>query len=402
MTAVEGLFRDTFGFCPTLLVRAPGRVNLIGEHIDYNDLPVFPMALQREVRIALRPRSDSTVAVHSSSDGFEPLEFTIGTDIEASAPGSWGNYVKAPARELARHSGIRLGFDAVLHSDIPVAAGLSSSSAIVNAVGLALVHVNRLSIDALRLADLMADAERFVGTRGGGMDQAISLGARDGCAARISFRPLQLEHVRVPDDWCFIVADSGEAAEKSGAMRDAYNLRRAQCDEALGTVLDHIAPHDDSEAHPRGYRDLRALLETAELLDIAERVLHGDVLRRFRHVVTEASRVDEAVHRMRTADLEGFGRLMDASHVSLREDYAVSSPTLDELVESAKAGGAAGARLTGAGFGGCIVALAHRSTVSSILRALMSGFPADREEVHGVDERVFVAVPSHGGSTRSI
>ncbi len=402
MTSAEEVFEETFGLPPTLLVRAPGRVNLIGEHIDYNDLPVFPMALQREVRIALRPREDETVVMHSSGNRFPPIEFQIEPGIEPWVKGSWGNYVKAPANELAKRFAIWRGFDGVLESNIPVAAGLSSSSAIVNAVGLALAHINEVSTEPRELAALMADAERFVGTRGGGMDQTISLGARDRCAARISFRPLRLQHVVVPDDWCFIVADSGEVAEKSGRLQDAYNLRRSECEEGLRIVTAHLATRDITETLQTSYRDLCAALDARELVGIAEQVLQGSLLRRFRHAVTEAARVDEAVDRMLAADLHGFGALMDASHASLKVDYGVSSAALDELVAVAREGGAAGARLTGAGFGGCVVALADRWTVGEVLETLVAEYYERRHQTDGLDERLFVAVPTRGASIRAI
>lgn len=219
-------FARRFGSPPGHLSRAPGRVNLIGEHVDYNDLPVLPMALQREVRIALRPRDDERIVLHNVNDAFPPVEFDIGPSIEPYVQGAWGNYVKAPANELARRFAIWRGFDGVLDSDLPVASGLSSSSAVVNAVGLALAHINEVPTEPRELGALMADAERYVGTQGGGMDQAISMGARAGHAAKITFAPLRLRHVRVPDDWCVIVAHTGSRAEKSQAAMVAYNRRR--------------------------------------------------------------------------------------------------------------------------------------------------------------------------------
>lgn len=402
MIGPEEVFEETFGVPPTLLVRAPGRVNLIGEHIDYNDLPVFPMALQREVRIALRPREDGTIVLHSSGGTFPPIEFEIEPGIEPWEKGAWGNYVKAPANELAERFAIGRGFDGVLQSDIPVAAGLSSSSAIVNAVGLALAHINDVSTEPRELAAVMADAERFVGTRGGGMDQTISLGARDRCAARISFRPLRLRHVAVPDDWRFIVADSGEVAEKSGRLQVEYNRRRSECDEALRIMTAHLAAHDVTDTPLTSYPELCAALDVHRLMGIAEEALQGNLLRRFRHAVTEAARVEEAVARMLGGDLRGFGALMDASHASLKSDYGVSSTALDELVAAAKEAGAAGARLTGAGFGGCVVALADRWTVGEVLETLAAAYYEQRHQADRLDERLFVAVPTRGASIRAI
>ena len=181
----EEIFVKEFGVQPTHIARAPGRVNLIGEHIDYHDLPVFPMAIQREAYLAFRCRDDGFVRIRSVREDFEEVEFEIVPGITASPPGHWGNYLKAPADELARRFAISYGFDGVLVSDIPIAAGLSSSSALVNAVGLALAHINGVTLETLPFADLMADAERYTGTRGGGMDQAISIGGHAHHAAQI-------------------------------------------------------------------------------------------------------------------------------------------------------------------------------------------------------------------------
>jgi galactokinase len=391
-------FEEHFGGAPTHLVRAPGRVNLIGEHTDYNDLPVLPIAIQREVRIVLRPRDDGMVVIRDSNPEFPAIEFEILPGLPRESDGHWANYAKGPANELARRFAIWRGFDGFMESDIPVAAGLSSSSAIVNAVGLALAHINEVPVEERSFAELMADAERYTGTRGGAMDQAVSLSARAGCAAKITFHPLRLQHVSIPDEWCFVVADTGVRAEKSGAAQKAYNLRRNECEEALGEVVEEVVRAGLARTTPATYPDLLRALGTERALDLAESVLERNLMRRFRHVVTEAGRVEEAVDRLRSADLASFGTLMDASHGSLRTDFLVSSGELDELVAIAKEGGAVGARLTGAGFGGCIVALTDRATVDSVLDTLVNEYFEPRKLADRLDDRVFVAVPS-GGAT---
>jgi galactokinase len=398
MDALRVAFEARFSADPEYVSRAPGRVNLIGEHTDYNDLPVFPMALQREVRIALRPREDGIVRLANSLDEFEPVKFEIGPGIEESPPGHWGNYVKAPANELARRFAIWRGFDGVVMSDLPVASGLSSSSALVNAVGLALASINEVRLDPLVMAEVMADAERYTGTRGGGMDQAISMGARAGSAALINFAPLRLRHVVVPEDWCFVVADTGVRAEKSGAAQKAYNLRRAECEEALEAVGTEMVRRGMIRSLPKRYPALLKAAGHEGALELGEAVLSGNLARRYRHVVSETRRVRDASEALVSADVMAFGDLMDASHGSLRTDYHVSSAELDELVAVAKEGGAAGARLTGAGFGGCIVALAERNTVGGVLDALTSGYFEPRHMATDLDDRLFVAVPSAGAS----
>ena len=180
-------FEDVFGARPEWRVRAPGRVNLIGDHTDYNNLPVFPMAIQRCVKILGRTRSDNRIRIKNMDPTFEDLDFELGPDVVRGPVGSWENYVKAAPRALAIEHGLSHGFDAIVSSDIPVAAGLSSSSALVVACGLATCHANSLSLPYMIMADLMARAEKFVGTEGGGMDQAVCLGGQRGAAVRIDF-----------------------------------------------------------------------------------------------------------------------------------------------------------------------------------------------------------------------
>jgi galactokinase len=394
LTDVKAAFTERFGGTPTHVARAPGRVNLIGEHTDYNDLPVFPMAIQREARIALRPRDDGMVVLHTTEPGYPSVELELRPSIPPEARGHWGNYVKAPANELARRYAIWRGFEGVLVSDVPVAGGLSSSSAIVIAVGMALAHLNEVPVEERAFAELMAEAERYTGTRGGGMDQAIALSGRAGCATKLTFNPLRMQHVPVPEEWSFVVADTGIRAEKSGPAQKTYNLRRSECEEAFGQVVQEVVRESLARTTPTSYPDLLRLLGPERALELGEEVLERNLFRRFRHVVSEARRVEEAVDRLRSADLTGFGTLMDASHGSLRTDFLVSCAELDELTAVAREGGAVGARLTGAGLGGCIVALADRQAVGSVLETLVAEYYEPRKLADRLDARVFIAVPS--------
>jgi galactokinase len=401
-TDVAAAFAERFGRPPTHVVRAPGRVNLIGEHTDYNDLPALPMAIQRAVRVALRPRDDGLVVLHSADPSFPSIEFELRPGIPADAQGHWGNYAKAPANELARRFAIWRGFDGVLASDVPVAAGLSSSSAIVIAVGLTLAHINEVPVEERAFADLLADAEHYTGTRGGGMDQAVSLAARVGCAAKLSFSPLRIQHVPVPEEWSFVVAHTGVRVEKSGPAQKAYNLRRSECEDALEQVVEEVVRSNLARTTPNSYPDLLRLLGPQRALSLAEETLDRNLFRRFRHVVTEARRVEEAVDRLRSADLAGFGTLMDASHGSLRTDFLMSSGELDELTAIAREGGALGARLTGAGLGGCIVALAEMQAVDTVLETLVREYYEPRKLADDIDARLFVAIPSEGASVQAV
>jgi galactokinase len=386
---LTGGFRDVYGTVPTLLGRAPGRVNLIGEHVDYCGLAVFPMAIQRGITLAARPRADTIVRIANLEPRFPLREFTLGRDIPPLADGDWGNYLQAAAQAVVRRYGDLRGVDAIIASDLPIAAGLSSSAALVVAVAVTLLAANGTSFDLHELMELLAAGERYVGTAGGGMDQAISLGARAGHAARIEFDPVRLTHVRVPEGWRFVVAWSLSRAEKSGAARQAYNERTHQTAEARGIVA-----HRLGLGVVPSYVPLLAARPVEELID-AGSALDPLLRKRFRHVVSEGARVSAAVAAMERDDLDAFGTLMDASHASLRDDYEVSSRELDRLVEAARESGAVGARLTGAGFGGCIVALVRADTADTVLHGVRERFYA-KHGVRDTADALFVAEPSAG------
>ena len=378
------------------MVRAPGRVNLIGEHIDYCGLSVFPMALRRSVRIEFSPRSDREMRLANRDPGFAPSAFAVSESIPPGPAGDWSNYARAAAQALAqRFPGLR-GIDALVESDLPIAAGLSSSSALLVAIALAIMHANRVTMPSLELMELLARGERYVGTAGGGMDQAIILGARAGYASRIDFHPLRLTPTAVPTGWQFIVAWSLVHAEKSGAARQAYNERTRQGEEARRLVATRIRRPEDTT-----YPALLAAASVDELLKAARASLPQVLSRRFRHVITEGTRVRQGEAAMAAGNLGAFGQLLDASHQSLRDDYEVSHPELDRLVDVAREAGAAGARLTGAGFGGSIVALCRVERAPEVVSALREKFYAPRGAADDVERHVFAAEPSGGAEVMS-
>ena len=373
------------------VVRAPGRVNLIGEHVDYCGLSVFPMALRRGVRIEFSPRSDRETRLVNRDAGFAPRAFAVSESIPPGPAGDWGNYAMAAAKALAqRFPGLR-GIDARVESDLPIAAGLSSSSALLVAIALAIMHANRVTMASLELMELLARGERYVGTAGGGMDQAIILGARAGCASRIDFHPLRLTPTAVPTGWQFIVAWTLVHAQKSGAARQAYNERAQQGDEARRLVASRLGLPADTP-----YLALLAEASVEALLKEAGASLPQVLWRRFRHVVTEGTRVPQAEAAMAAGDFDAFGQLLDASHQSLRDDYEVSHPELDRLVEVAREAGAAGARLTGAGFGGSVVALCRVELAPEVMDALRERFYGPRDAAEDLGRHVFMAEPSAG------
>jgi N-acetylgalactosamine kinase len=424
---------------PAWIIRAPGRINLIGEHTDYNGFPVLPMAIDRAIRMAIAPRNDATAElkdVHESR--YEDRQFEVSDSIPPSPAGDWGNYVKAAVQSLVRlalGAGWELeelkGFSCLIAGDIPPAAGLASSTALVVAAGLAFGAVNRLGLGRRAMAERMAEAEHYVGTQGGGMDQAVSLLGREGEALKIDFYPLRTARYRFPEDYRVLAAYSTVRAGKSGEVRLAFNRRVLECSvgaHLLARKLGVGPPERLSELTPHAPNALTALPEL--LTEIVEghrsltlrraAVLFGmtpgqfarrflrmedgrllpavggglQVLQRCRHAFSEAQRTEWAASCLSRGDMEGFGRLMDESHRSCAEDYEVSCYELDRLVEVMRGGGALGARLTGAGFGGFAIALVHRDGVEQVRRALAEEFYAPREL--SLPGNVFVFSPAQG------
>ena len=351
------------------MISAPGRVNLIGEHIDYHGLPVLPIALRRSIRVRFEARADQRI--HAVSKSYGEREFTWTPGLTPVARGDWENYLRAAAQAIAGKWGVLRGIDAAIDSDLPPAAGLSSSSALIVAFTLALLRANRIEATFEELMEILPDGEQFVGTRGGGMDHAASLASREGCASLIEFVPLAVHHIPIPPDWAFFVAHSMYTAEKSGAVRERYNAVRTAGAEALRAV--GFASYAEAIAG-RAPEELARLAETlAPLMRDA-----------FLHVVTESCRVRDAVAALRNNRPACFGRLLIESHASLRDRLRVSCPALDTLVEAAMASGAIGARLTGAGFGGCAVVFCARADLAAVRAGLAERFYSG-SETHLID-----------------
>ncbi len=335
------------------LISAPGRVNLIGEHIDYHNLPVLPMALQRRVRIAFRARGDARIRAVSEQFGEREFEWTE-RPLEPAASGDWVNYVKAAAQAIGDRWGPGRGIDAAVVSDLPSAAGLSSSSALLTGFTLALLEANGIRAGFKELMEVLPEGEYFVGTRGGGMDHAAVLAGKAGCALLVRFAPASVEPIPIPGGWKFLVAHSLEIAEKSGAVREEYNRRRAAGNRALERL---------------GFRSYAEARADADLSGL------GDEERRcFLHVAGEAQRVHSAVQALCAADTDAFARALNESHASLRDLLRVSTPALDALVAAARKSGAAGARLTGAGFGGCAVIFCRAGDLDRVRKGLVKRF----------------------------
>jgi galactokinase len=435
--AVVQRFTAHFGRRPEVIVRAPGRVNIIGEHTDYNGLPVLPMAIDRHVLVAAAARGDRRVRVADAEPRFAPRAYQLQAGIRRFAAGDWGNYHKAAVQGLLSSLGPEVvrGGDFFVDGNVPPGAGLASSSALVVGSALALLAVNDHSVPPVQLAELTAAAERYVGTQSGGMDQAVCLLAEAGHALRIDFDPLRTRPVPVPSGYSFVVCHSLVEAEKSGAARSAYNSRVAECrlacrvlERVLGASLPRPLTHlgELRRLFPdRSLTDFVAILENAlpprplRLDEIAELVgtprAHLDaavapggrpratyaIVQRARHVLSEAERVDQAEAALAAGDWLGLSALMDASHASCRDDYAVSSPVLEELIAAAKAAGAVGARLTGAGFGGSTINLVPSADTALFIAMIERAFYQNRGAARG-REHCFAVLPSAGAAVMRV
>ena len=360
------------------LVTVPGRVNLIGEHIDYHDLPVLPMAIQRRIVLAFRPRADLHVRA-VSADIYGEREFSLDAAADPSPSGDWANYLKAACRAAQSRWQIAHGIEAAIASDLPAAAGLASSSSLVVGFTIALLQANHIRPALHELLDVLPDAEQFVGTRGGGMDHAAVLAPKPGCALLVSFAPCDLAHIPVPPSWSFLVAHSLTHAEKSGAVRTEYNARRTAGIGALQSL---------------GLPSYRAALNGASPVQGANALTEPQRMA-FLHVTSEAMRVQKAISAMQEENIAAFGELLVASHTSLRHQLRVSSPAIDSLVEAALDAGAHGARLTGAGFGGCVLVLCTAADRDHVRERLIRKFYSTHRDFDP-ENHLFVAEPSRG------
>ena len=364
----------------TWVVSAPGRVNLIGEHIDYHGLPVLPIAIRRRIRVAFRARTDGRIrAVSAREYGLREFEWT--PRLAPTTAGDWENYLRAAAEAVGRKWGAGAGVDAAVASDLPPAAGLASSSALMVAFTLGLLRANQRRASFEELMEILPEGEQFVGTRGGGMDHAAVLASREGCASLIEFEPLAVRPIPVPEDWRFLVAHSLQTAEKSGAAREAYNARRAAGTAALKRL---------------GLVSYRTAMEEPAC---AEKLPPGPERDSFLHVTSEARRVRAAVKAMEQDDAGSFGRLLMESHASLRDRLRVSSPVLDRLVETAVESGALGARLTGAGLGGCAVVFSKQPDIAAVRSGLIARYYAGRPDFDP-DRHLIDAQPGLGALDR--
>jgi galactokinase len=362
--AASQAFQTAFGYVPQHWVQAPGRVNLIGEHTDYNDGFVLPCAINFGTVIAVSGRSDKIVRVVAADYQGETDKFQLDNPIETLADGTWPNYVRGVVKYLQAH-GLQLqGADLALAGDVPQGAGLSSSASLEVAVTQAFKTLQ--GFNDLSPTDMALIAQRaenlFVGCNCGIMDQLVSARGEEGSALLIDCRSLTTQTVPLPPDVAVMIVHS---RIRRGLVGSEYNTRRQQCEAA--------AKHYGVKA----LRDLSLRRLEADAGD-----LDATVLRRARHIVTENQRTLDAAETLAAGDLRQMGRLMAASHNSMRDDFEITVPAMDRLVEILQTaiGDIGGARMTGGGFGGCAVALMPQEKVESVRLAVENNYQSPTGE----------------------
>lgn len=376
---VLAALRTQFGRDAEGVAEAPGRVNLIGEHVDYNDGLVLPFAIDRSVLAAWARRDDDAVWAYSL-DFNEHSRFNL-SNVTAAAPGAWANYVRGVSDALVRAGHAPGGLDLAIAGDVPLGAGLSSSAAVEVALAGAFRAAYDLQIDDIALAKLAQRAENeFVGVQSGIMDQFASALSQPEAALLIDCRTLEYRAVPLQLAAAGLTVVIANSAVQRELVKSAYNERRAECVEAVALLRARLG------------RDVRSLRDVSAA-EVAGAALPDPIGRRARHVVTEIGRVEAAATALAASDFGAVGALMMQSHASLRDDYEVSSPQLDSLVELAAAREyVTGARLTGAGFGGCTINLVR----SDALDAFAHDVVAPYREQTGLPAVMYTMAPQAG------
>ena len=369
-------FAQIFGASPRIF-QAPGRVNLIGEHTDYNDGFVMPAAIEFSTWAAIAPRRDRKLVVRSENFR-EQVEFDL-DELPGKGSGHWSDYVIGVAKTLKQAGSRWSGADLLVEGNVPQGAGLSSSASIEVAAGYAMLDLAGEAVDLTKLALLCQKAENeFVGARCGIMDQFIASHGQSGHALLLDCRSLEYRRLALGDEARLVICNTMVRHSIAGGE---YNRRRTECEAGARFLAAHVP----------GVRALRDATES----DLATwgKDLPETILRRCRHVVSENSRVLLAADALERGDLVSFGALMRESHVSLRNDFEVSCPELDLMVELAEqASGVYGARMTGGGFGGCTINLVRKECVAPFKAHISEGY----ERATGRSAEIYVCSAAGG------
>ena len=352
---VTAVFTEQFGHAPDLVVRAPGRVNLIGEHTDYNDGFVLPCAIGPANMVAISKHDDDRVDVVAADFDDARDSFALIPPPERSLSQPWADYVRGTLLALQNDGHALNGAKIAIAGNLPKGAGLSSSAALAVAVGKANLALNGIDIDNRRLAQIAQKAEcDFVGTQCGIMDQLISAQGKADHALLIDCRSLDVTDILIPNDVAIMIVHSGVTR---GLVDGHYNERRRQCEAAAAAM---------------GVSALR----DADLDNLAAAVLDAVTTARARHVITENQRTLDAADALAKNDLAALGRLMAQSHASMRDDFEITIPAIDDLVALLQnaIGDQGGARMTGGGFGGAAVAIMPRARVADVQASIKAAY----------------------------
>ncbi|CAM3779107.1 Galactokinase [Vibrio aerogenes CECT 7868] len=372
---VQAVFSTAFGYAPTHLIQAPGRVNLIGEHTDYNDGFVLPCAINYQAMVAAARREDDLVRVLSVDYGHDIDEFHLNDDIAFQPDCMWANYIRGVMKCLLARDYSFGGMDIVVSGNVPQGAGLSSSAALEVVTGQTVKALYALDISQAEIALNGQQAENeFVGCNCGIMDQLISAEGQENHALLIDCRSLETRAVKMPEDMAVMIINSNK---QRGLVDSEYNTRREQCEEA---------------ARIFGVKALRDV--SVEQLNARISALDEVVAKRARHVVTENERTKAAVKALEAGDMKRMGALMAQSHLSMRDDFEITVKEIDTLVEmvSGVIGEEGGVRMTGGGFGGCIVALVPPALVDQVKATVESRYEAET----GLRATVYVCQAKNG------
>ncbi|MBU3005331.1 galactokinase [Paraglaciecola arctica] len=375
---VSQKYRAHFGTDPQQVIHGPGRVNLIGDHTDYNDGFVLPAAINFGTDIAATRRDDKLVRVLAVDCDNETVEFSL-DDISFNENKMWANYIGGTLLALLKAYPNITGADLVVTGNVPQGAGLSSSASFEIAILKTFAALNAIDLDGIQAALMGQDAENnFVGCNCGIMDQLISALGKENNAMLLDCRSLTFEHAPIPENMALLIVNSNV---KRGLVDSEYNTRRKQCET--------VARHFNKPA----LRDV-----TLEQLLAAENDLDAELVKRAKHVITENTRTESALTALQNNDMEKMSQLMAQSHLSLKNDFEISTPEIDFLVDTiaAQLGSEGGVRMTGGGFGGCVIALAPKYLVDVITQKIAATY----QQQTGLKEQVYVCVATDGAFNR--